>query len=258
MKRLVLIITLALLVAACGDESPRTRDLEGERVRVAVENDYPPFNFVARGEAEPQGWDYDAWREICVRLRCEAVLVAASWPDLISETGDGDYDAAADGIPITPEYQEDADFSDPYMAIETRLLVRIDENRFDDPDGFAAGRYRLATQIGTPNHDRAVALLNGDDRVDPYNSIDDAVKALLTGEVDAVIVDDFAGQGYTGDHQGGVKLLAVPVHTDLLGFIFPKGSHLIGPVNGALAAMKEDGTLDALAAKWFGGDESSG
>ncbi|MES2815548.1 MAG: transporter substrate-binding domain-containing protein, partial [Pseudomonadota bacterium] len=35
------------------------------------------------------------------------------------------------------------------------------------------------------------------------------------------------------------------------GFIFPKGSDLVAPVNAAIAAMKADGTLDGLNQKWF-------
>ena len=41
------------------------------------------------------------------------------------------------------------------------------------------------------------------------------------------------------------------MQSDELGFIFPKGSDLVAPVNAALAAMKEDGTLDELATKYF-------
>jgi len=36
-----------------------------------------------------------------------------------------------------------------------------------------------------------------------------------------------------------------------LGFVFPQGSELIAPVNAALAAMKADGTMDTLYAKWW-------
>ncbi|MFN3281705.1 MAG: transporter substrate-binding domain-containing protein, partial [Tabrizicola sp.] len=35
------------------------------------------------------------------------------------------------------------------------------------------------------------------------------------------------------------------------GFIFPKGSDLVAPINAAIASMKADGTLDALNQKWF-------
>jgi polar amino acid transport system substrate-binding protein len=42
-----------------------------------------------------------------------------------------------------------------------------------------------------------------------------------------------------------------PLTSEELGFIFPLASELVEPVNLALAAMREDGTLDALIEKWF-------
>ena len=35
------------------------------------------------------------------------------------------------------------------------------------------------------------------------------------------------------------------------GFIFPKGSELVAPVDAAIAALQADGTLEALNTKWF-------
>ena len=42
-----------------------------------------------------------------------------------------------------------------------------------------------------------------------------------------------------------------PLGTEDFGFIFPKGSDLVTPVNAAIASLKADGTLDALTRKWF-------
>jgi len=36
-----------------------------------------------------------------------------------------------------------------------------------------------------------------------------------------------------------------------LGLVFKQGSDLIDPINKALAALKANGTLDALYAKWW-------
>ena len=36
-----------------------------------------------------------------------------------------------------------------------------------------------------------------------------------------------------------------------LGFIFPKGSDLVEPINAAIESMRADGTLDALNQRWF-------
>jgi len=36
-----------------------------------------------------------------------------------------------------------------------------------------------------------------------------------------------------------------------MGFIFPKGSDLVEPINAAIASMQEDGFLEYLYYKWF-------
>ena len=74
--RLIMIpAVLALVVAACGDDTGGDgggdgSDLGGRTVTVGVENAYLPFNFILAGETEGQGWDYDAWNDICERLNC--------------------------------------------------------------------------------------------------------------------------------------------------------------------------------------------
>ncbi|MCZ7546342.1 MAG: transporter substrate-binding domain-containing protein [Anaerolineae bacterium] len=57
---------------AAGLELP---DLGGREVVVAVENQYPPFNFIDEN-GEGAGWDYDAWRAICELLNCVAGVPA--------------------------------------------------------------------------------------------------------------------------------------------------------------------------------------
>ena len=68
--------------------------------------------------------------------------------------------------------------------------------------------------------------------------------ALLAGEVDGLIVDEYAGQGYSGVGWDAVKLLPETLSTGELGFIFPPGSDLIEPINRALAVIRDDGRLD--------------
>lgn len=247
---LVVALAVMLVTAACSSSSSG-EDLNGRTVTVAVENAYPPYNFIPEGSDAGQGWDYDAWNEICSRLNCTAEFVEAGWPDVIVETGQGQYDTAADGISITDERKKVVAFSDPYMTIEQKLMVRTDESRFGSLDEFVAGDYRLGTQVGTTNYELAVDLLGGDTRIDAYDQFGVAVQALISGDVDAVIIDDTAGQGYKGANQDSVKLLPDALQSDPLGFIYPQDSDLIEPVNKVLAEMKDDGKLDELANKWF-------
>jgi polar amino acid transport system substrate-binding protein len=190
------------------------------------------------------------WNEICSRLGCTAEFIEAGWPAVIEETGQGIYDTAADGISITDDRKEVVDFSDPYMTIIQRLMVRTDETRFASLAEFQEGDYRLGTQVGTTNYELAIELVDPG-RVDAFEQFGVAVQALIAGDVDAVIIDDTAGQGYVGVNADQTKLLADDLQSDPLGFIYPKGSDLVGPVNDTLKDMKDDGSLDALFKKWF-------
>jgi polar amino acid transport system substrate-binding protein len=226
-------------------------DLGGREITIALENAYLPFNYISLATGEPAGWDYEAWDEICRRLNCKPTYIEAAWDGMIAAVAEGQFDAAADGITITEERAEQVDFSDGYINIEQRLLVRIDEDRFEDVEGFVANPdLRIATQVGTTNYE-TISKLVDEARIQAFDNFGAVVQAVIAGDVDAAIIDETAGQGYVGVNQDKVKLVGPSLSSDQLGFIFPKGSDLVEPVNQALASMKADGFLDELAQKYF-------
>ena len=76
------------------------------------------------------------------------------------------------------------------------------------------------------------------------------MQALITGDIDAMVVDDVAGQGYVGLNADKIKLLPDDLIKQQLGMIFPQGSALVEPFNMALESMRSDGALDAINTKW--------
>jgi polar amino acid transport system substrate-binding protein len=66
-----------------------------------------------------------------------------------------------------------------------------------------------------------------------------------------VLTDGTAGEGYVAASDGGLKIVGQPLGTEDFGFIFPKGSDLVAPVNAAIASMKADGTIARLDRQWF-------
>ena len=226
-------------------------DLGGREITVAVENAYLPFNYIDPSTSEPAGWDYEAIGAICELLNCKPVFVEAAWEGMIQAVADGQYDMAADGITITDERKEIVDFSDGYINIEQRLLARIDEDRFDSVQSFIDNAdLIIGTQTGTTNFETASQLLPAD-RIQAFEQFPFAVQALIAGDIDAVIIDETAGLGYQGANADALKLVGDSMSSDALGFIFPKGSDLVGPVNAALAEMQANGTLATLADKYF-------
>lgn len=229
-------------------------DLQCRKITVAVENAYMPFNYILVATGEPGGWDYDALREICTRLHCEPVFVEAAWDGMIQAVADKQYDMAADGITITEDRKQIVDFSIGYISINQRLLVRKGETRFASIEEFAANETLvLGTQINTTNYETAKKYLP-ESRIKGFEQFAFAVQALISGDVDAVIIDETAGQGYRGENAEKLELIGPSISSDELGFIFPKGSDLVEPFNKAIEAMKADGTLDRLNQKYFGPD----
>lgn len=219
-------------------------------ITVALENAFMPFNGIDSAAGAAIGWDYDALREICARLNCAPVFVETPWAGMLEAVSNGDFDMAADGITITPGRAEIVDYSAAYMAVVERLALRQDDQRFADLASFIAGDGSIGAQAGTTNFAAAVELV-GEARVQGFAEFGEAMDALIAGGVDAALVDEYAGQGYSGVHAAEVRLLPDQLSIGELGFVFPPGSDLIAPINRALESMRDDGALAAINARWF-------
>ncbi|MFQ3647627.1 MAG: transporter substrate-binding domain-containing protein [Anaerolineae bacterium] len=252
MKKLLLMLVLVLgaLVPVSADE-PALPDLGGRTVTVAVENAYIPFSYIDQETGQAIGWDYDTLNEICLRLNCVLEYIETSWDGMINAVANGEFDVAPNGITITEERAQVVDFSVGYMSVVQRMLVQLGETRFSSAAEFVANPdLKLGVQQGTTNFLTGQALV-GDERLVVFTDFGAIVQALLVGDIDAMIADDVAGQGYVGENADRLTMLPDALSSDELGFIFPKGSELVEPFNIAIMSMKADGTLDRINAKWF-------
>jgi polar amino acid transport system substrate-binding protein len=231
-------------------------NLDGKEVVVVTENAYPPLQFVEPGTGDAIGWEYDAMAEIAKRINVTVVYENISWDAMIPAVSEGQFDMGMTGITIRDDRKEKVDFSDAYMRSEMLMMVRGDEARFDDAASFAADADLLmAAQPGTtPFYVGVYDVLDGDEanpRIVKFETFGAGVAALRTGDVDLVLTDSTAGKGYVASSEGKLKIVGDALGTEDFGFIFPKGSDLVGAMNAAIADMKKDGTMDALNKKWF-------
>ncbi len=245
-------LAIALSPAAFAQDMP---DLDGREIVVVTENAYPPLQFLdASGAAI--GWEYDAMAEIAKRLNITVSYQNTSWDAMIPAVSEGQYDLGMTGITIKDERKAQVDFSDPYMRSEMLMMVRGDETRFTDAASFAADPELLVSaQPGTsPFYAAVYNILDGNEensRIIKFETFGAGLEALKVGDVDLTLSDSTAANGYVAASNGGLKIIGEPLASEDFGFIFPKGSDLAAPVNAAIAAMRADGTLDALNQRWF-------
>ncbi|MEZ4666928.1 MAG: transporter substrate-binding domain-containing protein [Anaerolineae bacterium] len=167
----------------------------------------------------------------------------------------GQFDVAADGITYTTERDKTVDFSQLYQSYDEALLVRDPEDRFKTVEELKAiDGYLVGTQTGTTNSITAENLF-GKDHIKLFDEFGAVVEALKNDDVDAVVIDRPAGQGYAA--RGGLQVLDEAISgVEGLAFAYPPGSDLVNPINAAMSALQASGKWDEIYAKWFPGDGS--
>jgi len=250
-----LLASAALALTATAALAQDLPDLEGREITVVTENAYPPLQFMD-DSGTAVGWEYDFMAEAAKRLNATVAYENTSWDAMIPAVSEGQYDIGMTGITIKEDRAEVVDFSDPYMTSQTLMMVRADEERFADAASFGADDDLLvAAQPGTtPFYVAAYELLDGDEaspRIVKFETFGAGLEALRSGDVDLALSDSAAAQAYVAASDGALKIVGEPLQSEEFGFIFPKGSDLVEPINAAIASMEADGTLEALNQKWF-------
>jgi glutamine transport system substrate-binding protein len=220
---------------------------QAEEIVVATDTAFVPFEFKQDGEYT--GFDIEMWQAISEELGVEYELRPMDFSGIIPALQTGQVDVALAGITIKPEREEVIDFSDGYYNSGFRLMVPSDSEitTWDD-----LADKTLAVKTGTSASDWAEDNLP-DTELRKFPNIDNAYLELRTGRVDAAMHDTPNVLYYIATAgNGDVKAVGDQQMAHQYGIGFPKGSDLVGPVNEALAKMREDGRYDAIYAKWFG------
>jgi polar amino acid transport system substrate-binding protein len=261
MKKVTLILSIlalaSLVLTSCapkttggggGTAAAGMPDLKGRTVTVAVENAYPPFNNIDSATGQGVGWDYDFVTELCKRLNCVPEFKQAAWDGIFPAMQVGEYDMLADGVTFTMERSYIVDFSIPYVIIGQVLLVRPDDTHALD-DFIATDSLRVGTQIGTTNEIVAKKTFPAK-QIQSFEDFGAAVLALISGDIDGVVIDNVSASGYIRENAGKIKIGSQITSDEMLAFVFPPGSDLVAPINAAMRAMHDDGTLEQINKKW--------
>lgn len=223
-------------------------DLAGRTITVAVDNETFPFNFTDEGTNT--GWDYEALTAICDALNCQIVFTDVASDAVVATVSQGAADLAGDASLISDQLTAVVDVSNPLLPMEQRLVVRDDETRFNTVSEFSSSSAIVGAVTGTANHQVALDTW-GTSRTRALPTLDAAIAALVGSDIDAVVIFDFAGQGYVGVSDDAVKQIEGVLGSGELALIFTPGSDLVAPFNEALLELTVNGTLGTINTFWF-------
>ena len=251
---LVLAMTAALAVG-CGDDDDDGggggggggADLglinEGQLL-VGTDTPFPPFEIGQPPDIT--GYDIDVVNEVAKRLNLDVTYQDTSFDTIFRDVALGKFDMAVAASTITPEREGTVDFSDPYYRANQALVVTTDSDitSVDQLEGATVGAQDATTGETYANDNTSASEVRG------YPEGPDALNALQSGQVDAVIIDEPVAQDVI-EKQGGIKITQIPTG-ELYGLPFAEDHDALREqVNDALSEMKEDGTIDRLYEKYF-------
>ncbi|WP_370280667.1 ABC transporter substrate-binding protein [Pontibacterium sp.] len=224
--------------------------IAGDKLRIATEGAYAPFNMVnAQGELE--GFDVDIARALCAEMKADCEIVAQDWDGIIPGLRARKYDAIVASMSITEERLRVVDFTDPYysnvLAFVAAKGSSVDTSK-DGLKGLTIGAQR-ATIAGQYLEDNLGDIAN----VKLYDTQDNAYLDLNAGRLDVLLSDKFPAYDWLQTDAGnGFEFKGEDIDiNDKIGIALRKGDKWKARINDALKAIVENGTYAKINAKYF-------
>ncbi len=220
----------------------------------AAEASSAPFAYVKDGETV--GYDVDIVVRFCKAYGYGLNLHNVELTSFIAGIEAGKYDLGAAGFTVTEERAERVYFSEPDYTGGIVVVVAntgAGEARFKtlaDFEGSALGALTGSYQ------DQLAKKTISNVSIQYYDDLSSMLLAVQNGYVDGVLLD-LPLATLAAARQPELAVFPESIAPDSYGLGLPKDSPLTAQVSAIIEAYEADGTLDALADKWLGADESA-
>ena len=231
--------TLVLAAAALAFSAGMA--LAQDVVRLCTEGAYPPYNFI-NDKGEVDGFERELGDELCKRAELNCTWVTNEWDSIIPNLTSGNYDVIIAGMSITPERAQVISFTQNYTQPDPSAYLAA------SADVDLAGGV-IAAQTGTI---QAAHVVETGATLVEFATPDETVAAVRNGEVEAVLADK-AFLLPIADQDPDLMIVGDDV---LLGGGVGLGlrqtdTALREKFDAAIQSMKDDGSLNAMLAKWM-------
>ena len=231
--------------AAATEAAAELKTVQAGKLVMCTNAEFPPYEFHDANEIV--GIDVEICRAIAEKLGLELEIEDIAFDSIIPEVVSGKADMGAAGMTVTEDRKQNVDFSDTYAHASQVIIVRED-SEVAGPDDLA-GKI-VGVQQGTTG-DIYISGDLGDDAVERYSKGMEAVQALSQSKIDAVVIDGEPAKQYVKE-VSGLKILDDSYTDEDYAIAVKKGNTaLVEAINGALAELKSDGTLDEIVAKYI-------
>ena len=170
--------------------------------------------------------------------------------------GAKNFDFDINQISYKPERANAVDFSDSYYDVE-QAIVGLESNPIANVKSIDdLKEHKLGAVVGTTSLDAINERIEPNEEPSVYDTNNDVIAALKAKQIDGGAVDFPTALFMAAVQLNGGKVvgrLSAEEGGEYFGVVLEKDSSLTECVNGAIQAIKDDGTLDELEQKWLTG-----
>lgn len=251
---LALAVVMALSLAACAAKQAPVSEKTGApsytinpgKLVMSTNAKFPPYEMVA-GDGSFEGIDVEIATAIAEKLGLELVVDDMEFTSALQAAQNGKSDIVMAGVTVNEDRLKVMSFSDTYSTGVQVVIVKEGSDITLDN----LGEQTIGTQAGTTGYIYCCDDY-GDDHVVSYPTGAAAVQALANGQVDCVVIDNLPAQEYVKANEGLVILDTEYTTEDYAIGMAKDNTELLDAVNGALAELKADGTVDKIVEKYIG------
>ena len=226
--------------------------VEPGKLHMSTNAEFPPYEMLD-DSGNPIGIDVEVAAAIAEKLGLELVVDNMGFDAALLAVQNGQSDIAMAGITVTEDRLAKMDFTDSYATGVQVVIVKEGSDVTMDN----LGDYMIGTQLGTTGYIYASDTPEnggyGEDHVIGFETGAVAVQALVSGQVDAVIIDNLPAQEYVkANAANNLTLLEGTWVEEDYAIALQKGNvALMEAVNGALNELKADGTFQNIVDKYI-------
>jgi polar amino acid transport system substrate-binding protein len=247
MKKLMqAFLVFGLVLAASSTAAPAA-----EKLKIATEGAYPPFNYIDDA-GKLAGFDVDLAKAVCERIGADCEFVQVAWDDLIPGLLDRKYDVISASMSITEERQNKVAFTIPCYSNMLAFVGQKGTPITIDKSGLAGKS--VGVQRGTIAQEYLASTYSGVVTERAFDTQEEANAELAAGKVELVISDYLPSYAWLQKEEGkGFSFVGEFIDiNDRIGMALRKeDNELRERMDQALIQMLEDGTYQQLNAKYF-------
>ncbi|HJG29198.1 MAG: transporter substrate-binding domain-containing protein [Gemmiger sp.] len=209
---------------------------------------YAPMNYTDEN-GEFVGFDTELATAVCEQLGVEPEFVEINWDTKIVELDAKSIDCIWNGMTLTDDIMSNTACTEAYAKNAQVIVMKADAGYTSTAD--LVGKTVVA-EAGSAGE----STIQGDENLSQADYISKSVQTdclmeVAAGTADAAVLDLTLASAMIGEGTDYADLAIVDeLNAEEYGVAFRKGSDAAAAVNDAFAALKADGTMQALADKY--------